>query len=57
MLTAGTLTDKARAGPGRPATGATGGDLVAFALAGAQAWNISHHWFLMHPRPAFHYLP
>ena len=26
------------------------GDLVAFGLAGAYAWNISHHGFLMHPR-------
>jgi diaminopimelate decarboxylase len=33
------------------------GDLVAFGLAGAYAWNISHHGFRMHPPPAFHYLP
>jgi diaminopimelate decarboxylase len=33
------------------------GDIVAFAMAGAYAWNISHHDFLMHPRPDFHYLP
>ncbi|MFE7120595.1 type III PLP-dependent enzyme [Streptomyces sp. NPDC057654] len=32
------------------------GDRVAFALAGAYAWNISHHDFLMHPPPSFHYL-
>ena len=32
------------------------GDLVAFGLAGAYAWNISHHGFLMHPPPAFIYL-
>ena len=32
------------------------GDLVAFGLAGAYAWNISHHDFLMHPPPGFHYL-
>lgn len=25
------------------------GDLLAFGLAGAYAWNISHHGFLMHP--------
>ena len=31
-------------------------DLVAFGLAGAYAWNISHHDFLMHPRPGFHYV-
>jgi diaminopimelate decarboxylase len=27
-----------------------------FAMAGAYAWNISHHDFLMHPHPGFHYL-
>jgi hypothetical protein len=32
------------------------GDRVVFALAGAYAWNISHHEFLMHPRPGFHFL-
>lgn len=32
------------------------GDVVAFAMAGAYAWNISHHDFLMQPPPAFHYL-
>jgi diaminopimelate decarboxylase len=32
------------------------GDLVAFAMAGAYAWNISHHDFLMHPKPGFHYM-
>jgi diaminopimelate decarboxylase len=32
------------------------GDLVAFGLAGAYAWNISHHEFLMHPPPAVCYL-
>ncbi len=32
------------------------GDIVAFAMAGAYAWNISHHDFLMHPKPDFHYL-
>ena len=32
------------------------GDLIAFGLAGAYAWNISHHSFLMHPEPTFHYL-
>jgi diaminopimelate decarboxylase len=32
------------------------GDRVAFGMAGAYAWNISHHDFLMHPKPAFHYL-
>ncbi|MFI7453304.1 alanine racemase [Nonomuraea sp. NPDC049714] len=32
------------------------GDLVAFGLAGAYAWNLSHHDFLMHPQPSFHYV-
>ncbi|MEU4925434.1 type III PLP-dependent enzyme [Streptomyces yokosukanensis] len=32
------------------------GDRVAFAMAGAYAWNISHHAFLMHPHPTFHHL-
>ncbi|RSO09138.1 diaminopimelate decarboxylase [Streptomyces sp. WAC 05379] len=39
-----------------PAAGLRAGDRVAFALAGAYAWNISHHDFLMHPRPGFHFL-
>lgn len=25
-------------------------------MAGAYAWNISHHDFLMHPKPGFHYV-
>ncbi|MEU5052202.1 type III PLP-dependent enzyme [Streptomyces sp. NPDC021096] len=32
------------------------GDRVAFTMAGAYAWNISHHEFLMHPAPTFHFL-
>ncbi|MER7765292.1 type III PLP-dependent enzyme [Kitasatospora sp. NPDC096140] len=43
----------------RAADGAAGlraADRVLFAMAGAYAWNISHHEFLMHPRPGFHYL-
>jgi diaminopimelate decarboxylase len=32
------------------------GDRIAFAMTGAYAWNISHHRFLMHPAPGFHYL-
>ncbi len=32
------------------------GDTVVFEMAGAYAWNISHHDFLMHPKPAFHHL-
>ncbi len=38
------------------APGLRAGDLLAFALAGAYAWNISHHDFLMHPKPTFHYI-
>ncbi|GLY31768.1 alanine racemase [Kineosporia sp. NBRC 101731] len=32
------------------------GDLLVFRMAGAYAWNISHHDFLMHPHPTFAYL-
>ncbi|TQM26305.1 type III PLP-dependent enzyme [Nocardia bhagyanarayanae] len=32
------------------------GDRIAFDLAGAYAWNISHRDFLMHPAPSFHFL-
>jgi diaminopimelate decarboxylase len=32
------------------------GDLLVFRMAGAYAWNISHHDFLMHPHPAFAYI-
>lgn len=39
-----------------PAAGLRAGDRVVFAMAGAYAWNISHHDFLMHPRPGFHFL-
>lgn len=39
-----------------PAAGLRAGDLVVFSLAGAYAWNISHHDFLMHPGPGFHFL-
>ncbi|UGT55387.1 type III PLP-dependent enzyme [Nocardia asteroides] len=31
------------------------GDRLVFGLAGAYAWNISHHEFLMHPPPSFHF--
>ncbi|WP_326799954.1 type III PLP-dependent enzyme [Streptomyces sp. NBC_01808] len=41
---------------GVPAAGLRAGDLVVFSLAGAYAWNISHHGFLMHPHPGFHFL-
>lgn len=36
--------------------GLRAGDRVVFAMAGAYAWNISHHGFLMHPQPSFHFL-
>ncbi|WP_245641985.1 alanine racemase [Nonomuraea candida] len=39
-----------------PAAGLRVGDVVVFALAGAYAYNLSHHDFLMHPKPRFHYL-
>jgi diaminopimelate decarboxylase len=39
-----------------PAGGLRAGDRVAFAMAGAYAWNISHHEFLMHPAPRFHFV-
>ncbi|MCX5059958.1 type III PLP-dependent enzyme [Streptomyces sp. NBC_00452] len=39
-----------------PAPGLRAGDRVMFSLAGAYAWNISHHDFLMHPGPGFHFL-
>jgi diaminopimelate decarboxylase len=51
MLTAGTLTDKARRVRVGRLRALRVGDLVAFGLAGAYAWNISHHGFLMHPPP------
>ncbi|MGW4893995.1 type III PLP-dependent enzyme [Kitasatospora sp. NPDC004240] len=38
------------------AAGLRTADRVLFAMAGAYAWNISHHEFLMHPRPGFAYL-
>ncbi|MCC3771906.1 type III PLP-dependent enzyme [Streptomyces sp. UNOC14_S4] len=40
-----------------PVAALRAGDRVAFAMAGAYAWNISHHAFLMHPEPTFHFLP
>lgn len=39
-----------------PVEGVRAGDRVAFAMAGAYAWNISHHDFLMHPHPSVHFL-
>ncbi|GAP50541.1 staphyloferrin b siderophore synthesis decarboxylase protein [Streptomyces azureus] len=45
-----------RAGPPGAAPDLRAGDRVVFSLAGAYAWNISHHDFLTHPRPGFHFL-
>lgn len=39
-----------------PSDGVRAGDRIAFGLAGAYAWNISHHDFLMHPPPTFHFV-
>jgi len=36
--------------------GLRAGDRVVFAMAGAYAWNISHHAFLMHAHPSFHFI-
>ncbi|WP_424893154.1 alanine racemase [Streptomyces sp. XH2] len=41
---------------GVPVAELRAGDRIAFAMAGAYAWNISHHAFLMHPAPTFHFL-
>ncbi|WP_405020105.1 type III PLP-dependent enzyme [Kitasatospora sp. NBC_00070] len=41
---------------GVPVAELRAGDRVVFAMAGAYAWNISHHEFLMHPRPGFRFL-
>ncbi|MGF6882851.1 diaminopimelate decarboxylase [Nocardia sp. GAS34] len=39
-----------------PVTSLRAADRVVFGLAGAYAWNISHHEFLMHPHPSFHFI-
>lgn len=39
-----------------PLQGAGLGDRVLLSMAGAYAWNISHHGFLMHPAPTVQYL-
>ncbi|MEV0033999.1 type III PLP-dependent enzyme [Nocardia sp. NPDC050793] len=41
---------------GLPVSTLRTGDRIAFELAGAYAWNISHRDFLMHPPPSFHFL-
>ncbi|WP_369231304.1 type III PLP-dependent enzyme [Streptomyces sp. R21] len=55
-LTGQLCTPKDLLARGVPAAGLRAGDRVAFSLAGAYAWNISHHDFLMHPAPGFHFL-
>ncbi|MGI5467076.1 type III PLP-dependent enzyme [Streptomyces sp. CA-132043] len=55
-LTGQLCTPKDLLARGVPAAGLRAGDRVAFGMAGAYAWNISHHDFLMHPRPGFHFL-
>ncbi|MFF5703644.1 type III PLP-dependent enzyme [Streptomyces sp. NPDC012794] len=55
-LTGQLCTPKDLLARGVEAPGLRAGDRVAFGLAGAYAWNISHHDFLMHPRPGFHFL-
>ncbi|MFC9272011.1 type III PLP-dependent enzyme [Streptomyces zhihengii] len=55
-LTGQLCTPKDVLARGVPAPGLRAGDRILFGLAGAYAWNISHHDFLMHPRPGFHFL-
>jgi len=55
-LTGQLCTPKDLLAQGIPVPVIRSGDRVVFAMAGAYAWNISHHEFLMHPRPGFHYL-
>lgn len=55
-LTGQLCTPKDTLATGIPVAEVRAGDRVAFAMAGAYAWNISHHDFLMHPAPTFHYV-
>ncbi|MCC3777000.1 type III PLP-dependent enzyme [Streptomyces sp. UNOB3_S3] len=55
-LTGQLCTPKDTLAAGIPVAELRAGDRVAFAMAGAYAWNISHHDFLMHPKPTFHML-
>lgn len=41
----------------QPVAALAPGDCLAFPLAGAYAWNISHQQFLMHPPPQMVFLP
>jgi diaminopimelate decarboxylase len=41
----------------QPVAALAPGDCLAFPLAGAYAWNISHQQFLMHPPPRMLFLP
>jgi diaminopimelate decarboxylase len=49
-------TPKDRLATAVPVSRLRAGDVVAFAMAGAYGWNISHHDFLLHPAPSFHYV-
>ena len=49
-------TPRDRLARDQPVSRLRAGDAVVFAMAGAYGWNISHHEFLMHPPPSFHYL-
>ncbi|MFF1817861.1 type III PLP-dependent enzyme [Kribbella sp. NPDC058245] len=55
-LTGQLCTPKDLLAQGIPVAEVRAGDRIVFAMAGAYAWNISHHDFLMHPHPGFHYL-
>ncbi|WP_200309058.1 type III PLP-dependent enzyme [Streptomyces adelaidensis] len=55
-LTGQLCTPKDLLARGAHAPGLRAGDRVAFSLAGAYAWNISHHDFLMHPHPGLHFV-
>ncbi len=55
-LTGQLCTPKDLLAQGIPVPVIRSGDRVVFAMAGAYAWNISHHEFLMHPHPGFHYI-
>ncbi|MFK4088144.1 type III PLP-dependent enzyme [Kribbella sp. NPDC020789] len=55
-LTGQLCTPKDLLAQGIPVTELRAGDRIVFAMAGAYAWNISHHDFLMHPHPEFHHL-
>ncbi|WP_405056697.1 type III PLP-dependent enzyme [Kribbella sp. NBC_01505] len=55
-LTGQLCTPKDLLAQGIPVAEVRAGDRVIFAMAGAYAWNISHHAFLMHPHPRFYFV-